>query len=131
MQSAADPPKKVAAGERAIQVDGADKILQMQDKGVAVEIVYASEGSPIVTGPAGIMKSAPNPNAARLFYSFLCGADGQQVFVEAYRHSPHPLVKAKPGRPPLTGIKLMRSDPVAVEAQSEEIKARYAKVFGV
>jgi len=25
----------------------------------------------------------------------------------------------------------MKSDPVAVEAQSEEIKARYSKIFGV
>jgi hypothetical protein len=43
LQSAADPPKKVAAGERAIQVDGADyTILQLQDKGEPVQIVYAT-----------------------------------------------------------------------------------------
>jgi iron(III) transport system substrate-binding protein len=132
VQSAGDPPKKLALGERAVQVDGVDAILlQLKEQGQPVEFIYASEGTPFITTPSGVFASAPNPNAARLFYSFLCGADGQQVFVEAYRHSPHPLVKAKPGRPPLTGIKLMRSDPVAVEVQSEEIKARYAKVFGV
>src|SRR6185437_2905607 len=53
LQSAADPPKKVAAGERAVQVDGADyTILVMQEKGEAIEIVYASEGTPLVSGPA-------------------------------------------------------------------------------
>src|SRR5215470_15349436 len=51
VQSAADPPKKVAAGERAVQIDGADyTILQLQDKGEPVEIVYATEGSPLITG---------------------------------------------------------------------------------
>ena len=64
LQSAADPPKKVAAGERAIQVDGADyTILQLQEKGEPVEIVYADEGTPLISGPAAIMPEAPNPNA--------------------------------------------------------------------
>lgn len=36
LQSAADPPKKVAVGERAIQVDGADyTILQLPGQGRA------------------------------------------------------------------------------------------------
>src|SRR5262249_41959718 len=71
VQSAADPPKKVAAGERAVQIDGADyTALQFRDKGEPVEVVYAAEGSPIITGPAAIMKNAPNPNAARLFYNW-------------------------------------------------------------
>jgi iron(III) transport system substrate-binding protein len=40
-------------------------------------------------------------------------------------------VKDRPGRPPLSAIKTMKSDPAAVEAQSEEIKAHYTKIFGV
>ena len=85
----------------------------------------------MITTPGGVFRSAPNPNAARLFQSFLCGVDGQRVFVEGNRHSLHALVKPKPGRTPLSAIKLMSSDPAAVEAQSEEIKARYTKLFGV
>ena len=41
------------------------------------------------------------------------------------------LVKGKPGLTPLSAIKVLKSDPAAVEAQSEEIKARYTKLFGV
>jgi iron(III) transport system substrate-binding protein len=41
------------------------------------------------------------------------------------------MVKENAGRTPLSNIKLMKSNPVAVEAQSEEIKARYSKLFGV
>jgi iron(III) transport system substrate-binding protein len=43
----------------------------------------------------------------------------------------HALVKQKPGRTALKDIKVMKDDPVGVEAQSEEIKARYTKIFGV
>jgi iron(III) transport system substrate-binding protein len=132
VQSAGDPPKKLALGERAVQADGVDAILdQLKEQGAPVEFVYAAEGTPLITTPGGVFSSAPNPNAARLFYSFLCAPEGQQIFVEANRHSPHSLVKPKAGRTPLSAVKLIRSDPAEVEAQTEEIKAHYAKLFRV
>jgi len=133
LQSAADPPKKVAAGERAIQVDGADySILQLQAKGEPVAIVYAREGSPLITGPAAVMQAAPNPNAARLFYSWAMGSECQQLNVDqAGLRSAHALARERPGRKPLSEIKLMREDPAAVEAHADEIKARYSAIFGV
>jgi iron(III) transport system substrate-binding protein len=132
VQSAGDPPKKLALGERAVQVDGVDAILlQLKEQGQPVEFVHAREGTPLITTPAGVFRSAPNPNAARLLQSFLCGADGQRIFIDSNRHSFHALVKGKPGLTPLSAIKVLKSDPAAVEAQSEEIKARYTKLFGV
>ena len=133
LQSAADPPKKVAAGERAIQVDGADyTILQLQDRGEPVEIVYADEGSPLIAGPAAIMKSAPNPNAARLFYNWAMSIECQQLNSDvAGLRSAHALVTERKGRKRLAEIKTMKEDPQAVEAQSDEIKAKYATIFGV
>jgi iron(III) transport system substrate-binding protein len=133
VQSAADPPKKVAAGERAVQVDGADyTILQLQERGEPVEIVYATEGTPIVSGPAGIMKNAPNPNAARLFYIWAMSLEGQQLNSDmAGLRSAHALVTERKGRKPLAEIKIMKEDPTAVEAQSDEIKAKYTAIFGV
>jgi len=41
------------------------------------------------------------------------------------------LKSEKPGRQPLSALKLLKSDPAAVLAQSEDIKARYAKLFKV
>ena len=132
VQSAGDPPKKLALGERAAQVDGADAVgLLLKEQGQPVEFVHASEGSPLIVSPGGVFRSAPNPNAARLFQSFLCSPEGQRVFVENHRHPSHALVKARPGKTPLSAIKLMKSDPAAVDAQGEQIKARYTKLFGV
>jgi iron(III) transport system substrate-binding protein len=133
VQSAADPPKKLLLGERAVMADGNDyNLLLLKDQGQPVEVVYATEGSPLIIVPSGVFRSAPNPNAARLFQSFFFSAEGQQLLVDSFAHrSFHALVKEKPGHPPLSSLKLLKSDPAAVLAQGEEIKARYAKIFKV
>jgi iron(III) transport system substrate-binding protein len=133
VQSAADPPKKLLLGERAIMADGNDyNLLLLRDQGKPVEVVYATEGSPLIIVPSGIFRNAPNPNAARLFQSFFFSAEFQQLLVDEYAHrSFHALIKEKPGHPPLSTLKVLKSDPAAVLAQSEDIKARYAKLFKV
>src|SRR6195256_4619431 len=133
VQSAADPPKKLLLGERAVMADGNDyNLLLLKDQGRPIEVVYASEGSPLIIVPSGVFRNAPNPNAARLFQSFFFSTEGQQLLVDNYAHrSFHAQVKEKSGPPPLSSLKLLKSDPAAVLAQSEEIKARYAKLFKV
>ncbi len=133
VQSSTDPPKKLALGERAVMADGNDyNLIQLKERGQPVEVVYPSEGTPFVSGPTAIFKSAPNPNAARLFQSYLHSREGQQLLVDfARQHSLHAQVADKPGAVKLSDIKLMKDDAAGVEAQAEEIKARYAKLFGV
>jgi iron(III) transport system substrate-binding protein len=132
LQSAAEPPRKVAASERAVQADGNDYSLALyKDAGRPVEVVYATEGTPQIIVETGIFRSSPNPSAARLFQHFLYSVEGQQIFIDFAHRSFHAQVKDKPGRTPLSAIKAMKGDPAAVEAQSEEIKARYTKIFGV
>ena len=133
VQSSTDPPKKLALGERMMMADGNDyNLIQLKESGQPVEVIYPTEGTPTVTGPTGVFKSAPNPNAARLFQNWLHSLDGQQVLVDfARQHSAHALIKQKPGRPQLSEIKLMKDDPAGVEKTGEEIKARYSKIFGV
>jgi iron(III) transport system substrate-binding protein len=133
VQSAADPPKKLLLGERAVMADGNDyNLLLAKDEGKPVEVVYPAEGAPLIIVPSGVFRSAPNPNAARLFQSFYLSVEGQQLLVDNYGlRSFHSQVKEKPGHPPLASLKLLKSDPAAVLAQSEDIKARYAKLFKV
>ena len=133
VQSAADPPKKILLGERAVMADGNDyNLVLAKDQGKPVEVVYATEGSPLIIVPSGIFRGAPNPNAARLFQSFFFGAEAQQLLVDTFAHrSFHAQVKEKPGHTPLSKIKLLKAPPAEVLAQSEAIKARYSKLFGV
>ncbi len=133
VQSATEPPKKLSLGERAVMVDGVEYVLlQMIEKGDPLAIVYPAEGTPLVVGPSAIMKNAPNPNAARLFHSFLFTRECQQLIVDVGGlRSFHKEVKDKESRTPLTRIKLMKEDPAAVEKQVEEIKAKYTQLFKV
>jgi iron(III) transport system substrate-binding protein len=133
VQSAADPPKKILLGERAVMADGNDyNLVLLRDQGRPVEPVYATEGSPLIIVPSGIFQSAPNPNAARLFQSFFLSAETQQMLVDDYAHrSFHAQVKEKGARKPLSEIKLLKAPPAEVLAQSEDIKARYSKLFKV
>jgi iron(III) transport system substrate-binding protein len=133
VQSAADPPKKILLGERAVMADGNDyNLVLLKDQGRPVEPVYPAEGSPLIIVPSGVFKSAPSPNAARLFQSFFLSAETQQTLVDDYAlRSFHGQVKEKGARKPLSEIKLLKADPAQVLAQSEAIKARYSKIFGV
>jgi iron(III) transport system substrate-binding protein len=133
VQSASDPPKKLALGERAIMADGVEYVLfQSKDKGDPVEIVYATEGTPLIIGPNAIFKSAPNPNAARLLQSWMLSAECQQLAIDhGGLRSAHAQTKDKPGRVPLKDIKLMKDDAAAVERETEAIKKRYTQIFKV
>jgi iron(III) transport system substrate-binding protein len=133
VQSASDPPMKLALGERAIMADGIEYgIFQLKEKGQPVDAIYPKEGTPLIIGPNGVLKNAPNPNAAKLLQSFMMSAECQQFNVEfGGLRSAHALVKDKAGRKPMKDIKIMKDDAAAVEKESGEIKAHYTKLFKV
>ena len=133
VQSSSDPPKKLALGERAVMVDGNEyNMFQLKEAGKPVEIVYPTEGTPLIVGPNGVFKAAPNPNAARLFQMLLLHRGGAAAHRRRRRAALDPSAdQGKAGRTPLAEIKIMKDDPAAVEKQAEEIKARYTKIFHV
>jgi len=133
VQSAADPPKKLALGERAIQADGVEYLIfSEKESGQPVEPVYATEGTPLIIGPNGMFKAAPHPNAAKLFQNYCFTPECQQLCINiGGLRSAHPQAKEKAGRTPLSQIKLMKDDPAGVLKSAEEIKAHYVKLFHV
>jgi iron(III) transport system substrate-binding protein len=133
VQSSADPPKRLALGERAVMADGNEyNIFQISEKGGPVAPVYATEGSPLIVGPTGMFKAAPNPNAARLFCNYSYSPECQQLIIDVGAlRSVHPGAKEKAGRKPFKDIKTMKDDAAAVEKEGDAIKARYTKLFRV
>ncbi len=133
VQSATEPPKKVAQGERAVMADGGDYIVaELKAKGESVEIVYPAEGTPLITGPSAIMARAPNPNAARLFHAWSMTAEAQQLNVDAGAlRSAHPLVKDRTDMRRFADIKTLREEASVVADKADELKARYVKIFKV
>jgi iron(III) transport system substrate-binding protein len=132
VQSSTEPPKKLAQGERPVMADGNEyNVFLLKESGVPIEPVYASEGTPVVVGNAALLKNAPNPNAARLFYHFMFTREAQQSNTDVGGlRSFHKEVKEKPGRTPLAQIKLLNSDPIDLEKQVETIKKKYEEYFG-
>jgi len=133
IQSATDTPKKVVLGERPVMADGNESnVLLLKEAGQPIEVVYPAEGTPSIVQPSAIFKAAPHPNAARLFQNYLFTVEGQELFVNiGGMRSVHALVKDRPGRAPLSSIKVWKDDPAAVETQGEEIKRRYSQVFRI
>jgi iron(III) transport system substrate-binding protein len=107
-------------------------MFQAREKGQPVELIYPTEGTPLIVGPNAIFKAAPNPNAARLLQCYMFTPECQQLAVDhGGLRSAHGLVKDKPGRKPMSDIKLMKDDAAAVEKLGAEIKARYSQIFKV
>ncbi len=133
VQSATEPPKKIAQGERAIMADGGEYVVvELKKKGEPVELIYPSEGTPLVTGPSGIMARAPNPNAARLFYAWSMTAEAQQLNVDVGAlRSAHPKVKDRDDMKKSAAIKTLREEAAVVADKADEIKAQYVKYFKV
>ena len=99
-------------------------IFQLKETGKPVDLIYPVEGSPLIIGPNGVLKSAPNPNAARLLQNFMLSAECQQFNVEfGGLRTAHGQVKDKAGRTPLSEIKVMKDDAAAVEKESERSRS--------
>ena len=130
VQSSTEPPKKLAQGERPVMADGNEyNVFVLKESGVPIEPVYATEGTPIVIGNAALLKNAPNPNAARLFYHYMFTREAQQSNSDVGGlRSFHPEVKEKAGRTPLSQIKLLNSDPAQLDPDT--IKKKYEEYFG-
>ena len=133
VQSATDPPKKLSLGERSVMADGTEyNIFLLKEAGQPVEPVYPAEGTPTISGPTGIFKTAQHPNAAKLFQAWLHTRETQQFFIDfTAQYSVHAQVQSKPGRRKISDIKLMKEDAAGVEKMAEEIKTRYARLFRV
>jgi iron(III) transport system substrate-binding protein len=132
VQSSTEPPKKLAQGERALEIDGNEyNVFRLQEEGVPIKIVYPAEGTPLAVGNAAVLAEAPHPNAAKLFYSFLFSKEAQQLNSDfGGLRSFHPEVVEKAGRTPLKDIKVLESDPEALEPEIDTIKSNYERYFG-
>ena len=133
VQSATEPPKKIGQGERAVMADGGEYVvLGMKARGEPVEVVYPTEGTPLISGPSGIMARAPNPNAARLFYAWSMTAEAQQLNIDVGGlRSAHPKAVDKPGVAKFADIKTLKEEAAVVADKADSIKAQYVKYFKV
>jgi len=132
VQSATDPPYRAAQGERAVMADASENaVFRTRKKGGPLEIIYPTEGAPVVPVGLAVMAAAPHPNAARLLVQFIISAEGQQILADYGGRSFRPGIATPPGLKPTAEIKLLHSDPSEVARETENIRKRYTQLFGV
>ena len=82
-QSAAEPPRKVAAGERAVQADGNDYSLTCKKtRGGRSKPVYATEGTPIIIVRNRYLQERAQSERGAAVPAFLFSPEGQQILVD-------------------------------------------------
>jgi iron(III) transport system substrate-binding protein len=130
VQSGTEPPKKVALGERKVMFGSEGTSWTLMDAGEPLAIVYASEGTPGVSGAAAVLAKAPNPNAARLFAHYFYSTDGMQILSDGGYRVFHPDVVLKANRKKMQDITTVFADTAELDKVTEEVKKRYAELFG-
>ena len=134
VQSSADPPKKLALGERAGD-GGRQRVQHVHREGEGQRRSRSStrpRARRSSSAPTRCSRTRPirTPRGCSRASASRPRRSSSSIDVGGLR-SLHPEVKEKPGRKPFGEIKKMKDDPVAVEKMSEQIKARYSKLFGV
>lgn len=95
------------AGERVLIAEQNNySVLPDKYKGQPVEVVYPTEGVTLSPGPAGILKKAPHPNAAKLFMDYICSKEAQEIIAAKYYYPGRADVPAK-GQPSLNELKFL------------------------
>ena len=130
VQSGTEPPKKVALGERLVMFGSEGTSWTLIDAGEPISIIYAAEGTPGVSGAAGILVKAPHPNAARLWAHFFFSQEGMQIVSDNGYRVFHPDVVLKANRKKIQEIPTIYPDTTAVDKNTDDVKARYAALFG-
>jgi iron(III) transport system substrate-binding protein len=131
VQSAEDPPMKLAGGEAWVGAAGEYQFYRAAKKGNPIETVYPEEGVPFVSSANAILAKAPHPNAAKVFTDFLFAKDAQQLLVDDGLYVPNEEVTYPKGRRPLTEIKLIRVGPEEIQKRDDEVKKKFRELFGV
>jgi iron(III) transport system substrate-binding protein len=131
LQSAGDPPQRVAQGERAIMADCSENTaIRLIGTGAPLGMIYPPEGIPVVPIGTAIMAKPANPNAARVLVHFLSSREGQQLRADYGSRTFHPQVAMAADRKPTAEMKLLFNDPVALARDAEMVKKQYTRYFG-
>lgn len=119
------------AKERWVAAGPEATTLLSRDKGNPVGVIYPADGALLMVSPSGIPKSAPSPNAAKLFIEFLLDKEAAEVQVRNHALSVIKGIKAAPGAMPLENIKVIRPTEAEITEGIPKLKEKFRDTFGV
>lgn len=122
--------RNVASGEQSYGMVVDFLAIRARNEGSPVEVVYPSEGVPIITEPVGIVRGAANLEAARAFVDFVLSQAGQQVAVDIGYMPLRADVTPPAGFPALSELALLSAPPAELAQTRDADKTRFAELFG-
>lgn len=131
-RSSADPVTTMNAGERTIGVaiPSATTLLSVS-RGNPLALIYPTDGTLLVPSPSAVMKSAPHPNAAKLFMEFMASPTYSLATRPFFHESLRPDVPPPEGARALTDVKMITPTLDEVETGIPEVKELWRDTFGV
>ncbi|WP_427024979.1 ABC transporter substrate-binding protein [Aureimonas ureilytica] len=122
--------KSVAGGEKAYGMVVDYLPIREAAKGSPVGFQFPTEGVSAVTEPVAILKTAKNPEGAKLFVDFLLSEDGQRLAAKQGYLPARDGVAGPAGFPKREDIKLLPFDAAKALADETENKKRFSELFG-
>ncbi|WP_339371631.1 ABC transporter substrate-binding protein [Paenibacillus elgii] len=120
----------VAGGEKSYGMVVDYLVAREKAKGSPVELVYPSEGVPVITEPIGILKNAANEKAAQAFVDFVLSEDGQKL-ASSIGYTPiREGVEAPKGLKSINQFKVISSEISKLAEAREADKKQFTSVFG-
>jgi iron(III) transport system substrate-binding protein len=125
--------KEMMAGKYPLSMEQLDyRINKNIEKKTPVKAVWPKGGVAVGPGPAAIIKDAPNPNAAKLFYNYFLSSEGCQAFQKGgFSNTGRKtgIIKWKhmPGYDDLNIIKI---DYAQMDKDRTDLLHKFEKVFG-
>lgn len=126
-QQASDMLKR---GERLIAVGALDSYAaDARKKGHPIKTLYPADGVFVIPSPTSIIKGSSNPNAAKLFATFMIGEQVQKLFPADGGYAARTDIPAPQGAPALSELKIIPVDYDYIEKESGRIKRKFNEVF--
>lgn len=122
--------KSVASGEKSYAMVVDYMVAREKAKGSPVELVYPSEGVPVITEPIGIMKNAANEKAAKSFVDFVLSDEGQKLASDIGYTPIREGISAPKGLKTSSEFKVLSSDISKLTEAREADKKEFIQLFG-
>lgn len=125
-----DVLKRVASGERAYGIIVDFMAFRAKQQGSPVDFIYPKSGVTVITEPVAIVKTAQNPDAAKVFVDFILSDEGQRLAVSLGYLPVRSDIAAPQGRPDAKGLKFLTTPTKKLAEQREQDKKDFSSLFG-
>lgn len=117
-------------GERVIAAESSDPRVYTNGKPPPNMLtIFSPGGTIVVPSPSAVIKGSPHPNAAKLFAQFNLTVEVQSKLSEDGRPSARTDVPPPVGLPRLGEIAVYPIDYDYIEANTRQLKAKFAEIF--